>query len=161
MPHKETNKNMDKKDLKKAFEDFLEKHFGGSQDSQLPIIKQLQEDKMEAIEWLYPLEEDDLHGEAMDADEIRKMVDSLNKANEEGKLSPNIGHVVNTDGWHLVKAWVNECDCMIGDTFVPEGWPLAKTKFTNVEMWKARKESALTGLSIGARGYRELETTNE
>jgi hypothetical protein len=135
---------------------FLEKMVGGSQrKDSVPVVKQLDQEKMEAIEWLYPVEEDDLHGERMDREEIRKMVENLNKANEEKKLTNAVDHLFKSEGWHLVKAWVNECDCMVGDTFVPEGWPLAKTKFTNPDLWKARKEGNLLGLSIGARGIKE------
>lgn len=140
----------------KSLGDLFDKAFGELNTS-APVIKQFNLEKMEAIEWLYPLEEDDLHGEAMDREEIQKMVESMNKANEEGKLSPNIGHVQNTNGWYLVKAWVNETDCYIGDTFVPEGWPLAKTQFIDKSLWEARKDGRLTGLSIGARGRREIE----
>jgi len=147
---------MNKEGLLKAFTDFLDKTVGES-ESTAPVIKQFDQDKMEAIEWLYPLEEDDLHGEAMNLDEIKKMVTSLNEANTSGKLSPNIGHVQNTDSWYLVKAWVNETDCYIGDTFVPEGWPLAKTQFVDKSLWEARKDGRLTGLSIGARGKRVTE----
>lgn len=158
---KSKDKYMEKADIQQAFSEFLEKHFGPSQNISIPVIKQFQEEEMVAIEWLYPVEEEDLHGERMDLEEVRNMVASLNKANEEGRLAPNIGHVVNTDGWYLEKAWVNETDCMIGDTFVPEGWPLAKTRFTNKELWEARKSGQLTGLSIGARGRREVENVED
>lgn len=139
------------------FSDFIEKHFG----SQIPVVKQFQEEKMEAIEWLYPLDQEDLHGEQMNEEEIRKMIASLNKANEEGRLSANIGHVVNTSGWHLVKAWVNETDCWIGGHFVPEGWPLAKTKFTDKTLWEERKAGKLAGLSIGAKGVKVVEEQDD
>ena len=132
----------------------LQKAIGGT-NKEAPIVKQFDEEAQEAIEFLYPVEVDDAHGERMDRDEIVKMVDSLNKANEESKLESSIDHVFPVEGWHLVKAWVNECECTVGDTLVPEGWPLAKTKFTNPELWAARKEGRLLGLSIGARGKKE------
>lgn len=152
---KKIDKNMNKENLINAFSDFIDKYFG-EPNKQLPVIKQFQEDKMEAIEWLYPLEQDDLHSERMDLEAIRGMVDSLNKAIKGNKLNTAIDHWYEERGFEIQKAWVNECDCMIGDSLVPEGWPLVKVKFHSISLWKARKEGKLLGLSIGARGSKEV-----
>jgi hypothetical protein len=134
----------------------LEKALGsGDSEVKVPVIKQFQEEEKVAIEWLYPVEQDDLHGERMDREEVRKMVDSLNTSIKAGKLKSAIDHVVYTDGWHIEKAWVNEAECSINGTIIPEGWPLCKVKFTNDALWQARKEGKLQGLSIGAKGRKE------
>lgn len=114
-------------------------------------ITKFNEEQMIAIEPLYckPMDSD-AHDQGMTEEEIRKMVDNINT--NIHKISGNIGHVFNTDGFHFVKAWVNECECMIGSEFVPEGQPIIKVQFTDETLWSMRKTGQLQGLSIGALG---------
>lgn len=114
-------------------------------------ITKFNEEQMIAIEPLYckPMESD-AHDQGMTEEEIRKMVDNINT--NIHKISGNIGHVFNTDGFYFVKAWVNECECMIGSEFVPEGQPIIKVQFTDETLWSMRKTGQLQGLSIGALG---------
>lgn len=117
------------------------------------VIKQnkFDEEKMQVIEVMYcPPEYDDLHGERMSDLEIRKMVDNFNQ--NISNVSGNLGHLKNTDKFKPVKAWVNEVDCYIGDEFVVEGTPLVKIQFYDQELYQARKDGILKGLSIGAMG---------
>lgn len=117
------------------------------------VIKhnQFDEEKMQVIEVMYcPPEYDDLHGERMSDLEIRKMVDNFNE--NISNVSGNLGHLKNTDKFKPVKAWVNEVDCYIGDEFVVEGTPLVKIQFYDPELYQARKDGILKGLSIGAMG---------
>lgn len=117
----------------------------------LPIHKQFEEEKMEVIEIMYcPPEYDDLHGERMSEIEIRKMVENFNLNID--KIKGNLGHVKNTDKFKPIKAWVNEVDCYIGETFVSEGTPLVKNKFYDAELYQMRKDGILQGVSIGALG---------
>ena len=119
-------------------------------DSLIEITK-FNEEQMIAIEPLYckPMDSD-AHDQGMTEEEIRKMVDNINA--NINKISGNIGHVFNTDGFYFVKAWVNECECMIGSEFVPEGQPIIKVQFTDETLWSMRKTGQLQGLSIGALG---------
>lgn len=119
-------------------------------DSLIEITK-FNEEQMIAIEPLYckPMDPD-AHDQGMTEEEIRKMVDNINT--NISKISGNIGHVFNTDGFYFVKAWVNECECMIGSEFVPEGQPIIKVQFTDETLWSMRKTGQLQGLSIGALG---------
>lgn len=128
----------------------INKHFGSANNLQ-QIVK-FNEEQMIAIEPLYckPLEAD-LHEEGMTEEEIRKMVDNINE--NITKISGNIGHAINTEGFHFVKAWVNECDCIIGDEIVPEGQPIIKVQFSDEKLWELRKSGKLQGLSIGALGH--------
>lgn len=114
-------------------------------------ITKFNEEQMIAIEPLYckPMDSD-AHDQGMTEEEIRKMVDNINT--NIHKISGNIGHVFNTDGFYFVKAWVNECECMIGSEFVPEGQPIIKVQFTDEIIWSMRKTGQLQGLSIGALG---------
>lgn len=107
--------------------------------------------QMQVIEVMYcPPEYDDLHGERMSDLEIRKMVDNFN--DNIANVSGNLGHMKNTDKFKPVKAWVNEVDCYIGDELVVEGTPLVKIQFYDMELYEARKNGVLKGLSIGAMG---------
>lgn len=125
-----------------------------AQTSELvPVIKQFEDEQMESIEVLYcaPLEAD-AHNEGMTEDEIRKMVDNFNT--NITKIKGNFGHAVNTDKFSPLKAWVNECECLIGDQVVPEGMPLVKLKYHDPELWQQRKDGLFKGISIGARGIK-------
>lgn len=148
----------------------IDKYFGGSSKEtpkaeDLRIIKQLQEDEMVAIEPLYVnCNEVDGHGDSMDEVEIRKMVANLNKAIEEKRLKSSLFHqtdengkLIVSEGFTVVKAWVNEVDSMIGESFVPEGQPIVKTQFKDKKLWEARKSGKLKGVSIGAKAKRVEE----
>ena len=141
------NFSMDNKFIE-GLASLITKHFGGSQ---LQEIQKFNEEQMIAIEPLYckPMEAD-LHEEGMTEEEIRKMVDDINSNIDT--ISGNIGHAINTDGFHFVKAWINECDCTIGDEYVPEGQPIIKVQFEDPKLWELRKSGKLQGLSIGALG---------
>ncbi len=122
-------------------------------DLSVPVVKQFEDEKMESIEVLYCApNEADAHGEAMTESEIRKMVDNFNA--NIGIIKGNFGHAVNTDQFSPVRAWVNECDCMIGGELVQEGLPLVKLKFHDPELFQKRKDGVFKGISIGARGKR-------
>ncbi|HDO1310916.1 XkdF-like putative serine protease domain-containing protein [Aeromonas veronii] len=120
------------------------------ESSKVEIIK-FNEEQRVSIEPLYcsPMKPD-AHNQGMTEQEIRKMVDNINMNID--KISGNIGHVFNTSGFHFVRAWINECDCVIGGEFVPEGQPIIKVQFTDETLWSMRKTGQLQGLSIGALG---------
>lgn len=136
-------------------------HFGGTTKEAppvetVPFIKQFQDEEMIAIEALY-IEPDgvDGHGWTADAGVLREMTESCNNAIQEGRLLCKYNHSEETDDFYFIKAWVNECDCYIGDKFVPEGQPMIKSKFTNTDAWERRKAGETAGVSIGARGVWE------
>jgi len=122
---------------------------------ELPVIKQFNDDEMIAIEPMYTLPNvEDGHGESMDSETIYKMVESCNKAIADGRLSGGLFHSENVQEIEILKSWVNECDCIIGETEVPEGLPIVKVQFHDEELWDMRKNGILKGLSIGAKGER-------
>lgn len=118
----------------------------------IPIIKQLDEEQMIAIEPLYiTFGEIDGHGDALASqEEVYKMVESFNQAIVDGNLKSNYDHGEFCTDFVSLKAWVNECECYIGDELVPEGQPLVKTQFLNVDKWNERKANTLKGVSIQA-----------
>ena len=136
------------------------KHFGGSGkdnvvNKSLAVIKQFEDEKMEAIEKLYinPITEVDLVGDTMTLEDTRNMVVSLNKAiDSEDGIQSGLFHKANADDVFTVeKAWIAETDCMIGETLIEEGQPLIKVQFHNEAAWELRKSGELQGISIGAR----------
>lgn len=134
------------------FTDMLSKHFGGSQENKKVIIKQLDDEEMVAIEQLYiTIGDIDGVGDTYASPEVcREMVRSFNQAIEKGNLKANYFHKVMTEDFTVLKAWVCEVDCIIGETEVKEGTPLVKVKFNNEKAWNLRKSGDLMGVSIGA-----------
>lgn len=119
------------------------------------VIKSFCDDQMIEVAPMYiaPLELDG-HEETATAEELRKMVDNFTKFIHK--------HIFNFDhdnnklitGVKPLKAWINECECYIGDQFVPEGQPIIKVQYTDVELWKKRKSDQYAGWSIQANGNR-------
>lgn len=139
--------------VEKTLLNVLTKYFGGSsKQAPSPVIKQFCDDEMIAVEPLYcPPEMADGHDEGMTETEIRKMVESMNSAIEKGVLKANLFHKETTDKFSVLRGWVNECDCYIGEHLVVKGQPIAEIKFHDEALWKERKAGNLMGLSIGAR----------
>lgn len=126
--------------------------FKSKQENTTQIVKQFNEDEMVAIEPLYiSIGDVDGVGDTYASAEVcYEMVESFNKAIADGKMKGNYFHKVMTDDFTAVKAWVNEHDCMIGDTEVKEGMPLVKVKYNNAKAWELRKSNDFMGHSIGA-----------
>ena len=131
----------------------INKHFGGSESEGIPLIKQFQEDEMIAIEPLYIAigDVDGVGDTYASPDVCHEMVKSFNKAIDDGKMKGNYFHKVDTDDFTILKAWVTETDCIIGDTEVKEGMSLVKVQFVNEQAWELRKSNELKGVSIGAK----------
>lgn len=130
----------------------LDKYFGGSKQEGKPVIKQLDDEEMVAIEQMY-IHVDDVDGVGdtyASPEVMEEMVKSFNRAITDGNLSANYFHKVMTDDFTVLKAWITEVDSIIGDTEVKEGTPLVKIKFNNEKAWNLRKSGELLGVSIGA-----------
>jgi hypothetical protein len=153
--------------IERAVTKTLSKLLGSTENKQaMTVIKQFEEEKMEAIEAIYISKDavDEVGDAYADPNEVYDMVDHINKAIEEDSLQPKLFHVFDADkesDFKFVKAWVTECDCMIGDTLVEEGTPLIKVKFFNEDMWEDRKAGELMGLSIGANVDEIIEVDDE
>lgn len=137
----------------------LEKFIGDSKNTESNVvIKQFDDEEMIAIEPLYAAPDTaDNDDEGMTLDTIKGMVESANAAIQEGRLQSKYFHKEVTSDFHFLEAWVNPCDCYIGESFVPEGQPIMKVKFDSEEAWEARKQGELRGLSIGAKATNIVE----
>jgi hypothetical protein len=130
----------------------ITKHFGGSKQNLHPVVKQFEDEAMIAIEPLYiAAGEVDGVGDTYQREDVDYMVNSLNKAIEDGRLQQGLFHGHSTNAFTIEKGWVNEFECQLGDTTILEGQPIVKVQFTSPEAWELRKAGRLTGLSIGAR----------
>ncbi len=136
----------------------LDKYFGGSKESPLPVIKELNEEQMIAVEPLYiAAGEVDGQGETIDQEGVDQLVKAVNDGIKSGDLKSNYFHKVETEDFHFVKSWVNPCDCLIGETEVPQGMPLIEVQYINKAAWEKRKSGELMGLSIeGTADIEEL-----
>lgn len=129
------------------------------QEEGAPIFKALDDEQMIAIEPLY-IEPDgiDGHGWTASGEVLRAMTESCDKAIKEGRLLAKYDHGEVTNDFHFIKAFTMECDCYIGEHFVPEGQPMIKSQFTDLDAWEKRKTGGLGGVSIGAKGiWEEIE----
>lgn len=138
----------------------LVSHFGGT-NRESEVIKQFDEEQMIAVEKLY-IHPDDVDGigDTISQEDTDYMVESLNKAIEEGRLQSGLFHGHKTEAFSPVRAWVAENDCTIGETDIRKGQPLVEIQFHNEKAWELRKDSTLAGISIGARA-KEIEEINE
>lgn len=161
----ENSSHEDKPITKSALMNVLDKYFGGSKRKDtIQVVKQFgsEDEPMYAVEPLYIAPgEVDGHGDTMNLENITKMVESLNKANDDGRLQNGLFHKHSTNVWSLEKAWVNPVECMIGDQLVPEGQPIAKTLFTNKAAFDMRVNGDISGLSIGARATGSVDLTKD
>jgi hypothetical protein len=134
-------------------------HFGGSDkevssdEEGAMLLKQFAEEEMIEVAPLYiSYGEMDAHEDAYAAEgEVYKMVDNFNEALADGFVQANYFHEEMTEDFNILKAWVTECDCVIGEEFVPEGSPLVKVQYVSKDAWEDRKSGKLGGYSIGAK----------
>lgn len=130
-----------------------------TEDMQLPIIKAKDDELKQAIDVIYEPFVPDAHGQWMSKETIRKACDNFNTNLEKGHIKDNLYHskdddgsVIECDRVETLKTWINECDCYIGDQFIPEGTWLGKFQYHDDGLWEMKKSGVLQGVSIGGRG---------
>lgn len=118
----------------------------------IPDIQEFDEEQMIAIEMIYEPNVPDAHGQYMSEDTVRKACESFNKNLLTGNVKPNLFHIAETDKFTILKTWINEVECTIGDYLIPEGAWLGSTQFHDEDLWKAKKQGEIGGVSIGGIG---------
>lgn len=118
----------------------------------IPVIKATDDEQMIAIELVYEPYVPDAHGEWMSPETIRKACEDFNEKLSEGVLQPNLFHLTSTDKFEIVKSWINEVPCQIGDQLVPEGAWLSSIQYTDSDLWDLKKSGIIQGVSIGCQG---------
>lgn len=116
------------------------------------VIKATNDEQMIAVDVVYEPNKPDAHGQWMSKETVRKACENFNKNLSEGNVKSNLFHIKETESFSILKSWINECDCYIGDKFVPEGTWLAESKYHTKELWDMKKSGELMGMSVGAKG---------
>lgn len=124
------------------------------------VVKQLQEEKMIAIEPLYiNVGGADAHGDGVLDKDIDQLVKSFN--DNLDNISGNIHHNFNTDKFYPLKAYRVPFDVYVGDPSEPdemvlieEGQPVVECQFVDKALWEKRKSGFLGSVSIGCEAVR-------
>jgi hypothetical protein len=126
--------------------------------NQSNIIKQFDEETYTVTEPLYiAYGEVDGHGHTYKNKEaVYQLVKAVEEGRDAGTLQPSLFHVIKSKQFTIGKAWVNEEECMLGDTLCPALQPLVEITFKSKKAFNARKDGKLAGLSIGALGTVDL-----
>lgn len=133
---------------------WLDKYF-----TKKEVIKAFDDEQMISVEPIWrPAGEVDLHGDTISLEEIRKAVDDINQKIDKGELQAGLFHGHKTDTFTWQRAWVQEVDATLGETFVKAGTPLISAKWNNKIAWEDKKAGILGAPSFGAKGIKvELE----
>jgi hypothetical protein len=114
-----------------------------SKENTMPIIKAVDEEQKVSVEIVYVPYELDKHNQWMRPETIRDACDNFNVNLEKGAVKPNLYHckdeegkVTETEAFEIVKTWVNEVECQIGDQIVPEGAWIAKLQWKDDKYYR-------------------------
>ena len=137
--------------------DLLNKCFGETDNTE-NIIKQFDNEFKTVIEPLYmAYGEVDGHGDGYKNEEaVYDLVKSLMEGKDAGTLQTSLFHKHKTKVFSVKRAWVNEKECMMGETLVKALQPLVEIEFHSEKAFEMRMSGDLQGLSIGATGSTEL-----
>jgi hypothetical protein len=147
-------------DIEKSILSVLKKFFGSTEKPSVPVIKQLNEVEMVAVEPVYIAPGDvDGVGDTIDMEGSESLAKSINDKIAAESMTYNYFHAVETEDFHIQKCWVNPYECEIGGNTVPEGIVLAEVKYVNKAAWDKRVEGELMGLSV--EGSCKIEVLDE
>lgn len=150
-------KNMtEKSKLLKSFEEFLDKHFGGSEQEYegdyQGIAKAVDVEKKVFTAVVLRPNEVDAHGDIYDEDTVEKACWSYNEACRKA----NLQHLIQTDLATPVESYIAPADFTLGEGYVKKGDWVMSMKIKNDEIWKMCKEGVFTGFSVGCKGVTEI-----
>lgn len=120
--------------------------------TQQEIIKQFQTEQRVSVEIMFRPNKPDLHGHWLSQETIAKGFASAQKAKQEGRLKPNLFHLKDVDNSQLeiVKEYLIQVKCTIGEQEVDEGTWVTEVKWHNESLWKQRTE--IVDLPNGSKG---------
>jgi len=123
------------------------------------LVKAVDEELKQSLEIIYLPDTPDAHGQYASATTLRKACASFNENLEKGHVVPNLyhgkdddGEVIQSSAFTIEKSWINEVECVVGETVVPEGTWLCKLQWNNDQDWELRKSGVYAGVSFGGRG---------
>jgi len=142
----------DKETILKAFSDFLESNFGGSQ--RVEIKKSLDDEQRKATFVVLAPEEVDGHGDIYSYEAVSEGKDSF----EENCMKCNLEHLimVGDEVCKITESYLSPVDFQLDEQFIKKGTWLQTWKFNSEELWQQVKDGHFTGLSVQCAGLTEV-----
>ena len=114
----------------------------------IPIIKQANEELKQATFLVLSPDEVDLHGDVYDANEVRKACHNFNTYCRKA----NLLHLFDTDTFSVVESYIAPVGMQMGDTVIKAGSWLAVIQVSESEdgdaLWEGIKDGDFNGLSV-------------
>lgn len=151
---------MEDRTLLQSLKDWLDEKLGTGPKEVVKSTDEIQEQKI-AIEVIYEPDVKDSHNCWMSKETLEKACEDFNKNLEEGNVSANLYHLENTDKFEIVKTWIHKgFDCVVSGSGEPvkEGTWIAELQYKDDNLWQAKKEGIIKGVSIFGYGYTNEET---
>lgn len=127
----------------------------------IPIIKQANEELKQATFLVLSPDEVDLHGDVYDANEVRKACHNFNTYCRKA----NLLHLFDTDTFSVVESYIAPVSMQMGDTIIKAGSWLAVIQVSESEdgvaLWEGIKSGDFNGLSVQCTANTEDVSDNE
>lgn len=117
----------------------------------IPIIKQANEELKQATFLVLSPDEVDLHGDVYDANEVRKACHNFNTYCRKA----NLLHLFDTDTFSVVESYIAPVGMQIGEQVVKAGDWISVLQFHCDEIWSEVKAGNYCSVSIGATANAE------
>ena len=117
----------------------------------IPIIKQANEELKQATFLVLSPDEVDLHGDVYDANEVRKACHNFNTYCRKA----NLLHLFDTDAFSVAERYIAPVDMQMGETIIKAGSWLSVLQFTDESIWAEVKDGGYTGVSISGKADAE------
>ncbi len=141
----------DKESILKAFSDFLDSNFGGSQ--RVEVTKSLDNEQRKATFVVLAPEEVDGHGDIYSYEAVEKACDNYNTTCNKCNLEHLL--MVDENVSEVVESYISPVDFQLDDQFIKKGTWLQTWKFNSEELWNQVKDGHWTGLSVQCSGLTE------
>lgn len=119
----------------------------------IPIIKQANEELKQATFLVLSPDEVDLHGDVYDASEVRKACHNFNTYCRKA----NLLHLFDTDTFSVVESYIAPVGMQIGEQIIKAGDWISVLQFNDADnsVWDEVKAGNYCGVSIGATAQAE------
>lgn len=110
----------------------------------IPIIKQANEELKQATFLVLSPDEVDLHGDVYDANEVRKACHNFNAHCRKA----NLLHLTETDTFSIAESYIAPVDMKMGETIIKAGSWVSVLQFNDDDIWEGVKSGDYSGVSI-------------
>ena len=139
----------EEKSLRKAFEGFLEKHFGSTKNG-IKVKKSVDQESKQAtflvLKAMSDESDPDLHGDVYYEEDVAKACHSYN----EHCNKANLAHLMMIDKGtaYVLESYLSPVDFQMDDQYITKGSWLQVWQFTDDTLWAEVKKGYWNGLSI-------------